>query len=125
VQVSGQHITYAIDLRPAKSSHRNPVKADVSIPRVARLMALAIRFQGLVDQGKIRDYAELAHLGRVTRARITQIMKLLHLAPDLQEQILFLPHNTKLNERDLRPIVRCVDWDEQRRLFSRDPRARW
>jgi hypothetical protein len=39
----------------------------------------------------IRDYAELARLGRVTRARMTQIMKLLDLAPDIQEQILFLP----------------------------------
>ena len=112
-----QQVTYGFDLRPAKSSPRKPVIADASIPRVARLMALAIRFQGLVDEGKIRDYAELARRGRVTRARITQIMKLLHLAPYIQEQILFLPPSTDLNERNLRPIVRCVDWDEQRSMF--------
>ena len=62
-----------------------------SIPRIARLMALAIRFDGLVREETIQDYAELARLGRVTRARMTQIMKLLFLAPDIQEQILFLP----------------------------------
>ena len=58
------------------------------IPRITRLMALAIKFQGMVDQGEVRDYADLARLGYVTRARLTQIMNLLNLAPDLQEQTL-------------------------------------
>ena len=57
--------------------------------------------------------------GRVTRARMTQIMKLLDLAPDLQEEILFLPFVKGLNERNLRRIVSRIDWDEQRRLFQR------
>src|SRR5438045_91245 len=61
------------------------------VPRIARLMALAIRFEDLVRRGEVQDYADLARLGHVTRARITQIMNLLMLAPDLQEQILFLP----------------------------------
>jgi hypothetical protein len=59
------------------------------IPRVTRLMALAIKFGGMVDRGEVRDYADLARLGYVTRARLTQIMNLLLLAPDLQEQLLF------------------------------------
>ena len=82
-------------------------------------MALAIRFEGLLREETIRDYAELARLGRVTRARMTQIMKLLDLAPDIQEQILFLPPIKGLNERNLRPIVSRIDWREQRRLFQR------
>ena len=89
------------------------------IPRIARLMALAIRFEGLLRDETIRDYAELARLGRVTRARMTQIMKLLHLAPDIQEQILFLPRIKGLNERNLRRIVSRIDWDEQRRMFRK------
>jgi hypothetical protein len=68
---------------------------------------------------KFRDYAELARLGRVTRARMTQIMKLLDLAPDIQEQILFLPNRKGLNERNLRPIVSCIDWNEQRLVFQK------
>jgi hypothetical protein len=82
-------------------------------------MALAIRLEGLIREGAVRDYAELARLGKVTRARMTQINELLHLAPDLHERLLFLPRIKGLNERNLRPIVRQVDWDEQRRLFER------
>jgi hypothetical protein len=61
------------------------------LPRVAKLMALAIRFEGLLRDGVVKDYAELARLGHVTRARMSQIMNLLHLAPDIQEALLFLP----------------------------------
>jgi hypothetical protein len=61
------------------------------VPRIARLMALALRFEQLVRTGAVRDYAELARLGQVSRARLTQVMNLLHLAPDIQEAILFLP----------------------------------
>ena len=82
-------------------------------------MALAIRFEGLLREGTIRDYAELARLGRVTRARMTQIMKLLDLAPDVQEEILFLPLIQGLNERNLRPLANRIDWDEQRRMFQK------
>ena len=56
--------------------------------------------------------------GGVTRARMTQIMKLLDLAPDIQEQILFLPLIWGLNERNLRPLASRIDWDEQRRMFQ-------
>jgi hypothetical protein len=103
------------------SSDRQPPAAEQAhfIPRIARLMALAIRFEGLLRNETMRDYAQLARLGRVTRARMTQIMKLLHLAPDIQEQILFLPLLKGLNERNLRPIVSHIDWDEQRRMFQK------
>jgi hypothetical protein len=110
----GQEITYAFNLRPAKS---HPLVVGESIPRIARLMALAIRFEGLLQKKKIRDYADLARRGHVTRARMTQIMKLLHLAPDIQERLLFLPPIEGLNERNLRHLVSTIDWDEQRRMF--------
>ena len=110
----GQEIRYAFDFRPAKSQ---PAMVGASISRIARLMALAIRFEGLVRDKQTRDYAELARRGRVTRARMTQIMKLLHLAPDIQERLLFLQPTKGLNERSLRPIVRLDDWHEQRRMF--------
>jgi hypothetical protein len=124
-----QRVTYGLDFRAGPRgkrelktlSARQPhiEAANCSIPRIGRLMALAIRFEGLLREETIRDYAELARLGRVTRARMTQITKLLHLAPDIQEQILFLPPMKGLNERNLRPIVRRIDWDEQRPLFQK------
>ena len=52
------------------------------------------------------------------RARMTQIMKLRDLAPDIQEQILFLSNAKGLNERNLRPIVSRIDWNEQRHMFQ-------
>ena len=60
------------------------------VPRVAKLMALAIRFDKLIRDGVVADYAELARLGHVTRARMSQIMNLLNLAPDIREALLFL-----------------------------------
>jgi hypothetical protein len=104
--------------REGKTAPHPKELAYGSIPRLARLLALAIRLEGLLRSETIQDYAELARLGRVTRARMTQIMKLLHLAPDIQEQILFLPPIRGLNERNLRPITNRIDWDEQRRLFQ-------
>ncbi|WP_297030976.1 hypothetical protein [Thermogutta sp.] len=61
------------------------------VPRAARLMALAIHFDRLIREGVIKDQAELARVGHVSRARVTQIMNLLCLAPDIQEELLFLP----------------------------------
>lgn len=59
------------------------------IPRISRLMALAIKMQGMVDRGEVRDNAELARLAQVSRARMTQIMNLNLLSPQLQERLLF------------------------------------
>ena len=70
----------------------------------------------------VADYAELARLGHVTRARITQIMNLLNLAPDIQEEILNLPRvesgKDPVTERDLRPIVAELDWERQRKMWG-------
>jgi len=91
------------------------------IPRVARLMALAIHFEGLIKRGVVRDYADIARLGLVTRARVTQIMNLLLLAPDIQEEILFLPRVERgrdpITERHLRAMTAIVGWPEQRNLW--------
>lgn len=127
-----QEVTYRLDFGAGERRRRHGKKklasdrrtpdaetTDQPIPRTARLMALAIQFQGQIRKETFRDYAEVARLGRVTRGRMTQIMKLLHLAPDIQEQILFLPVVKGFNERNLRPIVGLIDWDEQRPLFRK------
>ena len=92
------------------------------VPRVARLMALALRLQDQVRQGELANYSELARLGHVTRARISQILNLIYLAPDLQEELLFLPLTE--HGRDpihlalLQPIAAAFDWQKQRRLWQ-------
>lgn len=94
-----------------------------NIPRISRLMALAIRFEGLIQRGDVQDYADLARLGFVSRARISQIMNLLNLAPDIQEEILFLPRILKgretITERDIRHIVAVIDWNKQRLMWRK------
>jgi len=84
------------------------------VPRVARLLALAIRFEHLLNSGVIASYAELAQLGHVSRARMTQLMNLLLLAPDIQETLLFWPPTERgrdpLQLRQLQPLTRVADW---------------
>ncbi len=110
--------------RPSKSSSDQvPVPSSAPrLPRIARLMALAIKIQTSIDCGEFRDYAEVAGLGHVTRARMTQIMNLLNLAPDIQEAILFEAGDaTKRgfsHERAVREICREVSWANQRRLWA-------
>ncbi len=92
------------------------------VPRVSRLMALAIRFDRLLHDGVVPNQSELARLVHVTQPRMTQILNLLHLAPDIQEEILFLPATSKgrdlLTERDLRPVAAEPDWPRQRRRWA-------
>jgi hypothetical protein len=97
------------------------------VPRVAKLMALALRFDDLVRAGEIASYAELARLGHVTRARVCQIMNLVCLAPDIQEALLFLPRTERGRDRvilaDLQPIAALADWRKQRRRWAEWTRA--
>jgi hypothetical protein len=58
-------------------------------------MALALRLDQLVRTGVVADYTTLARLGHVSRARVSQILSLLVLAPDIQEQLLFLPRTQR------------------------------
>jgi hypothetical protein len=99
-----------------------PVVERARPPRVTCLLALAHRFEALVRSGEVKDYADLARIGRVSRARVSQILKLLTLAPSIQEHILWLPPRKPgkqgITERDLRNIVCEPRWDRQRVLFE-------
>jgi hypothetical protein len=95
-------------------------------PRISKLMALAIRFQGLLRDGTVLDQSDLARLTHVTQPRMTQILNLNHLAPDIQEDLLFLPPvegRDPIHERMLRPRTTMLHWQEQR-FAQYDPRCR-
>jgi hypothetical protein len=91
------------------------------VPRVSRLMALAIRLDGLLRVGAVGNHADLAVLGHVSRARISQILNLLNLAPDIQEAILFLPRTLRSRDpihlRQLQSVAAISDWKMQRILW--------
>gem|GEM_PF-4401761 len=72
--------------------------------------------------GAVNDQAELAGLGHVTRAQLTQIMNLVNLVPGIQEEVLRLPpiehDHDRITGRDLQPIVAVSDWDKQRQMWN-------
>jgi len=96
-------------------------------PRIARLLALAWHIDGLVRSGRLASYATAARLGHVSRARLSQIMSLLNLAPDLQERLLFLqrPNHGRalLALRQVLSVAGVLDWHEQRRRWRKLRRA--
>src|SRR5260370_40242218 len=84
-------------------------------------MALALKFEQMIAQSVVTDYTALAALGHVSRARLTQIMNLRNLAPDIQEEILFLSatfvERCRISESSVRRLSSLLLWREQR--------ARW
>jgi hypothetical protein len=120
-------ITFVLKSKQTKIDQRGqsrlPQHPTGNLPRITKLMALAIRFDSLVSRGEVQDYADLARLGYVTRARITQIMNLLNLAPDIQEALLFLPRTTSgrdmFREKELRSIARVPYWNRQRKMWTK------
>ena len=116
----GQRSRKVIEPGPPAEPDATP---EGTIPRISRLMALAIRFERLIKAGEIADQADLARLGNVSRARVTQIMNLLLLAPGIQAEILnwadtaAQPHG--LSERTIRPLAQILLWSQQLQLWNK------
>jgi len=90
--------------------------------RAARLLALAHDIQARIEAGEFKDYADVARHYNLTRARLTQIMNLLLLAPDIQEEILTMDAEigrAPVSARDLRKVLRSMDWGVQRVVWSK------
>ena len=98
-------VTVNVRLRAREPEAEPP--AD-RIPRAARVLALAHKWRGLIRSGAVKDQAELARLVGVSRARVTQVMGLLWLAPEVQEAVLF--GEIEVDERGLRERAREVMW---------------
>jgi hypothetical protein len=88
------------------------------VPRITRLLALALKFEDLIRSGTVTNYASVAQVARVSRSRVTQMTGLLNLAPDIQEEILFLPaaeaRELRISEPSLRRLTATLLWNQQR-----------
>lgn len=128
----GATVTFKIHLTRGPKTRRELKEGDAPpkvtppegrTPHISKLMALAIKFERLLMTGAVRNQTDLARAGHVTSARVSQIMNLNHLAPDIQEEILFLPRVTqgrcKISEQILRPLACMPDWTHQRRAWAR------
>ncbi|WP_020473427.1 hypothetical protein [Zavarzinella formosa] len=117
--------TFTVDFGRKQTSRPGAEEGEFQsrLPRVTRLMALAIRFDKLLRDKTVRDYAHLARLGRVTRARMTQIMSLLNLDVRIQEELLFLEPVAKGRDpvilRDLLPVTIQPTWSKQRAMWRK------
>ena len=92
------------------------------LPRVTQVLALAIHFQDMIRRGEACDYADLARLGCITRERMSQIMELIWLAPEIQQEILEFPANKTgrfpISEVAARRVAETLVWAEQREKWS-------
>ena len=117
----GSRLDYFLPRPNRPGVRRSEAAAEGRTPRVSRLLALAIKLEGMVSAGEASSYASLAAAGQVSRARMSQIVALTNLAPAIQEQLLFLPRTLsgvdRIVEKDLRAIAQVVEWQQQMTLF--------
>lgn len=108
----------AVGADVAPGADAAPSPTPERIPRVARVLALAHHWQGLIRSGAVRDQADLARLVGVSRARVTQVMSLLCLDPKIQCAVLLAHIDPACDERTLRALVANTMWDKQRTLLT-------
>ena len=91
------------------------------LPRVTQVLALALSFQDMIAIGSAKNYEDLANRTGVTAERLSQVMKLIWLAPAIQQEILYLPGcggRHPLSERAVRSIAARWSWPEQLKLWN-------
>ena len=88
--------------------------------RVARMLAFAHKLKQAIARGEYKSRADAARRLGLTRARISQLLDLTLLAPDIQEQILFLERVDgvePVTERGLREVISYADWEQQQKTW--------
>ena len=113
--------------RDTANAVREKAAQSGRIPRISKLVALASRMQSMIESGQVETFQQLAEIGRISQPRMTQIMSLLNLAPDIQEELLYLPEvmqgKATIHEKLLRPLTTQVEWRVQRRMWGRIRRS--
>jgi hypothetical protein len=92
------------------------------LPRVTQVLALAIHLEDMIRRGEAKDYADLARLSCLCRERISQIVRLNYLAPDIQIELLYLPPTPAgrypISETAVRKIASLLSWADQRHEWT-------
>ncbi|MGH9894299.1 MAG: hypothetical protein ACREA0_20415, partial [bacterium] len=117
-RVAADRVVHAV---PPRVLNRKQPKAPRT-PRVVELLRKAIEWQALLESGEASNQAAIARHEGITRARVTQVMGLLRLAPEIQEHVLSLPDmvlRPAITERALRPIAQLPQGTDQLHAFQR------
>jgi hypothetical protein len=103
-------------------SRGNPkLPREPKTPRGVELLRKAIEWQALLESGGVANQAGIAHREGLTRARVSQVMGMLRLAPEIHQSILAIPATVRrqnITERALRPITQIEDRVRQAELFD-------
>ena len=86
------------------------------------MMALAHHFETAMEAGTIKGPSDAGRRIGITSERVTQVLTLRYLAPDIQEDVLFLEiteGGEPFTENDLRKVARVLSWPLQRSLYAR------
>lgn len=126
VKVRLQPTVRQINRAPKKiAPAADPAAKRGRLPRITQVLAMALQFQEMIDRGEVHRHADLARLGCVSRERISQMMVLTWLAPDIQEAILRLPQmpggRYPITEGTLRKMARLPLWEDQRARWQSVP----
>lgn len=116
-RVAADRVVHAV---PSRVLHRKPPKAPRT-PRVVELLRKALEWQALLKSGEVRNQADIARREGITRARVTQVMGMLQLAPEIQQHILSMPDAVRrpaITERALRPIALIDERRHQLQQFE-------
>jgi hypothetical protein len=93
------------------------------LPKLTQALALAIHFENMVQTGEASNYAEVARMNCMSRERVSQIVRLIYLAPDIQTEALYLPPTTTgrypISEVAARTVANILCWKEQRAAWKR------
>jgi hypothetical protein len=112
-------IQFPLHPKPGAMTHGAARASTGRLPRVTQVMALAIQLEDMLRRGEAKDYADLARLSCVCRERLSQIVRLNYLAPDIQVELLYLPPTPSgrypISETALRKIACLLSWADQRR----------
>lgn len=110
-------------LRPgSESTELFPSRRIGRLPRITQVLALAIHLEDMIRNGEAKDYADVGRLTCLCRERISQIVRLNYLAPDIQVELLYLPPTTSgrfpISETAVRKIANLLAWEDQRLAWA-------
>jgi ABC-type branched-subunit amino acid transport system ATPase component len=119
-RVPASQVVSAVPERQRRRRPQKPAK-EPKTPPVVETLRRAIAWRQELDAGAVATQAAIARREGVTRARVTQVLMLLHLAPRVQKSILSLPESPnprRLPESLLRPITRIQGATRQAAAFE-------
>ncbi len=118
-----QPLQFEFDVPLARLKHICPKKSHEELqgePRLRQSLILAYQIGQIIADGQVKDFAQTAQWLNMTKARLSQIMGLINLAPTIQEEILLTdsPKIRKVSVQQTLPITAESDWDRQMTLWK-------